>query len=246
MTRCCSGGISWARRFARGPSRLKRACAFPTCGGGRASVSAPISPPGIAIRTRPALQSFNPLFPGNSYSGAVGLLGPTNLTDLTPAVTMSPRRGLVVGFEAPSYWRTSEADGIYATDLRVLVPPAGGYGQVCGDEPRHPRRLARDAAPRGAGRHHAISLRRVPRAHVRRRRLRLLLGDHSLQVLTRADSADHIRRRLQCGLRFSHARVELLPARVEVMEFRLERLDACQRRCNRRPGLLVELRRGDA
>ena len=32
----------------------------------------------------PKLQAFNPLFPGNSYAGAVGLLGPTNLTDLTP------------------------------------------------------------------------------------------------------------------------------------------------------------------
>ena len=82
-----------------------------------------------------ALQSFNPLFPGNSYSGAVGLLGPTNLTDLTPAVTMSPRRGLVVGFEMPSYWRTSLADGIYATDLRVLVPPQAGTGRYVGTNP---------------------------------------------------------------------------------------------------------------
>ena len=82
-----------------------------------------------------ALQSFNPLFPGNAYSGAVGLLGPTNLTDLTPAVTMSPRRGLVVGFEAPSYWRTSEADGVYATDLRVLVPPQAGTGRYVGTNP---------------------------------------------------------------------------------------------------------------
>lgn len=83
----------------------------------------------------PALQSFNPLFPGNSYSGAVGLLGPTNLTDLTPAVMFVPRRDLTFGFEAPSYWRTSTRDGIYGTDLRVLFPPQIGEGKYVGVNP---------------------------------------------------------------------------------------------------------------
>ena len=81
------------------------------------------------------LGAFNPLFPGNSYSGAVGLFGPTNLTDLTPALTLLPARGLVVGFEAPSYWRTSTGDGVYATDLRLLVRPAAGTGKYVGTNP---------------------------------------------------------------------------------------------------------------
>ena len=83
----------------------------------------------------PDLQSFNPLFPGNSYSGAVGLLGPTNLTDFTPALTVTPRRGLLIGFEAPSYWRTSTADGVYGTDLRLLLPPQVGTGRYVGTNP---------------------------------------------------------------------------------------------------------------
>jgi hypothetical protein len=83
----------------------------------------------------PRLQSFNPLFPGNSYSGAVGLFGPTNLTDLTPALTVSPRPGLTIGFEAPSYWRTSTADGVYATDLRLLLRPDAGRGTYVGTNP---------------------------------------------------------------------------------------------------------------
>jgi hypothetical protein len=83
----------------------------------------------------PQLNAFNPLFPGNSYSGAVGLLGPTNLTDLTPALTMSPRRGLTLGFEAPSYWRTSTADGVYGTDLRLLIRPDAGEGKYVGTNP---------------------------------------------------------------------------------------------------------------
>ena len=81
------------------------------------------------------LQSFNPLFPGNAYSGAVGLFGPTNLTDLTPALTVSPRPTLTIGFEAPSYWRTSTADGVYATDLRLLLRPDAGRGTYVGTNP---------------------------------------------------------------------------------------------------------------
>ena len=83
----------------------------------------------------PALQSFNPLFPGNSYSGAVGLLGPTNLTDLTPTFTIAVRPNLIMSVEAPSYWRTSEGDGVYATDLRVLLPDTAGEGKYVGTNP---------------------------------------------------------------------------------------------------------------
>ena len=82
-----------------------------------------------------ALHAFNPLFPGNSYSGAVGLLGPTNLTDFTPAVVFVPRPGLTLGFEAPSYWRTSTGDGVYATDQRLLVPPTAGATRYVGTNP---------------------------------------------------------------------------------------------------------------
>jgi hypothetical protein len=83
----------------------------------------------------PSLQSFNPLFPGNSYAGAVGLLGPTNLTDLTPSITFTVLGNLIMGVEAPSYWRTSTADGVYATDLRVLLPADIGGGKYVGTNP---------------------------------------------------------------------------------------------------------------
>jgi hypothetical protein len=83
----------------------------------------------------PRLQSFNPLFPGNSYSGIVGLLGPTNLTDLTPAVAVAVRPNLVMSVEAPSYWRTSEADGVYSTDLEVLLQADEGMGKYVGTNP---------------------------------------------------------------------------------------------------------------
>ena len=131
--------FQWGR-FAGAPIR---AWAFATETGYRFP-SAPWSPR-LSVRTDiasgdrdatvPALESFNPLFPGNAYSGAVGLLGPTNLTDFTPALTVSPRRDLTLGVEAPSYWRTSTGDGVYATDLRVLFGPEAGTGKYVGTNP---------------------------------------------------------------------------------------------------------------
>ena len=74
-----------------------------------------------------SLESFNPLFPGNSYSGLVGLLGPTNLTDLTPSFRLPLRANLLIAFESPFYFRSSERDGIYGIGLRLLV--SGQYSR---------------------------------------------------------------------------------------------------------------------
>jgi hypothetical protein len=37
--------------------------------------------------------------------------------------------------EAPSYWRTSTGDGIYSTNLRLLIPPEAGTGKYIGTNP---------------------------------------------------------------------------------------------------------------
>ena len=100
----------------------------------RLSVRADIAS-GDKDRADPALQAFNPLFPGNSYAGAIGLLGPTNLTDLTPALRLHPHQRVVLILECPSYWRTSLGDGIYSTDLRLLIPPSAGQGRYVGTNP---------------------------------------------------------------------------------------------------------------
>lgn len=107
-----------------------------TSGGWRPRVSLRVDiASGDGTNSDARLQSFNPLFPGNSYSGAVGLLGPTNLTDLAPAVTIFPQQKITLGIEAPSYWRTSTGDGIYGTDLRLLIPPGAGSGTYVGTNP---------------------------------------------------------------------------------------------------------------
>jgi hypothetical protein len=86
-------------------------------------------------RSDPRLQAFNPLFPGNSFAGAVGLLGPTNLTDLTPALTMVPHRKVFLIIECPNYWRTSLQDGVYGTSLSLIFPPGAGEGRYVGSNP---------------------------------------------------------------------------------------------------------------
>jgi hypothetical protein len=76
---------------------------------------------GDADPTDGRLGSFNPLFPGNAYSGAVGLLGPTNLTDVTPSLRMQVKKNLVVSIEVPSYFRVSTRDGVYGIDMRLIL-----------------------------------------------------------------------------------------------------------------------------
>lgn len=83
----------------------------------------------------PRLQSFNPLFPGNSYSGSVGLLGPTNLTDVTPAIQLLFPKRILLAFEAPTYFRSNVHDGVYNIELRPLPIIAPGADRYVGSNP---------------------------------------------------------------------------------------------------------------
>jgi hypothetical protein len=51
----------------------------------------------------------------------VGLLGPTNIADVTPSIQLAlARRGQII-VESPAYWRMSTRDGVYKIDLRLLL-----------------------------------------------------------------------------------------------------------------------------
>jgi hypothetical protein len=81
------------------------------------------------------LGSFNPLFPGNAYSGLVGLLGPTNLTDVTPSLKMQVRKNLLIAVEVPSYFRVSTRDGLYGTDMRLILAGQRNLERYVGTNP---------------------------------------------------------------------------------------------------------------
>jgi hypothetical protein len=59
------------------------------------------------------LGTFNPLFPRGKYFGALSPIGPRNLIQLRPTITIYPRKNIAVSLTGGAYWRQSTADGIY-------------------------------------------------------------------------------------------------------------------------------------
>jgi hypothetical protein len=73
-----------------------------------------------------ALGSFNPLFPAAPvYSGPSGLLGPTNLIDVTPSLRLQFGKVLLT-LESSSFWRESLQDGIYSPSVAAAAPVRRG------------------------------------------------------------------------------------------------------------------------
>jgi hypothetical protein len=83
----------------------------------------------------PTLQAFNPLFPGSSYSGLVGLFGPTNLSDITAGAQFTLPRRVTLIFEMPTYFRTSARDAIYNISLQPLINLPDSRDRFVGKNP---------------------------------------------------------------------------------------------------------------
>jgi len=77
------------------------------------------------------LGSFDPLFPAAPvYSGPSGLLGPTNLIDLTPTVRLRSSSSVTWTLESSTFWRESLDDGVYGPSIapiRMGHPNEGRY-----------------------------------------------------------------------------------------------------------------------
>ncbi|HEX4923387.1 MAG TPA: alginate export family protein, partial [Bdellovibrionales bacterium] len=68
---------------------------------------------GDTDRSDNVLGTYNPLYTATAYSGLVGLLGPSNLMDVTPNVSLRPSSTLMLAAWSAFYWRYSTHDGIY-------------------------------------------------------------------------------------------------------------------------------------
>jgi hypothetical protein len=66
-----------------------------------------------------SLETFNPLFAGVPYSGLAGLVGPSNVWDLTPSFSVGVRRNLAVTGGCAIFSRTRRSDGIYGINLNL-------------------------------------------------------------------------------------------------------------------------------
>jgi Alginate export len=65
-----------------------------------------------------SLETFNPLFAGGPYSGFAGLVGPSNIWDVTPHLSVRVAT-LTVATGCAVFSRTSRSDGIYGINLNL-------------------------------------------------------------------------------------------------------------------------------
>ncbi|NII29175.1 alginate export family protein [Pseudoflavitalea sp. X16] len=66
------------------------------------------------------LQTFNPLFPRGGYFGLVSIIGPANLFDIHPSLTLDLSRGLYFNMDYDIFWRYSRNDGIYGPNVALI------------------------------------------------------------------------------------------------------------------------------
>jgi hypothetical protein len=70
----------------------------------------------------PDLQTFNPLFPRGKYFGESGLIGPYNLINAHPTLTLHLDEHWTLEGAAVFYWRESLGDGIYDVGGNLVRP----------------------------------------------------------------------------------------------------------------------------
>src|SRR6267154_1800191 len=83
------------------------------------------------------LGTFNPLFPTGFYfgQGGVSLLGPLNLFEVGPHVSVQLTRSLSVVADDHTFWRTSLQDGVYGLGVNLLASGQGNSGRYIGNQP---------------------------------------------------------------------------------------------------------------
>jgi Alginate export len=80
------------------------------------------------------LETFNPLFPKGKYFGEIGLIGPSNLIDLHPNMTLQLTDQLTLSGAAVFYWRESLNDGIYDNGGGLVRPSGGSRSRFIGTQ----------------------------------------------------------------------------------------------------------------
>jgi hypothetical protein len=80
------------------------------------------------------LGTFNPLFPRGSYFSEANLIGPLDLVDLHPALTVEPADGLKIKLDWDFFWRESVSDGLYQSSGALQVSGAGNPARYVGSQ----------------------------------------------------------------------------------------------------------------
>lgn len=74
------------------------------------------------------IESFNPLFPKGAYFGYAALIGPSNLFDIHPSLSVPIMGKFLVSLDHDIFWRYSVGDGIYNPGARIIYN-AGASGE---------------------------------------------------------------------------------------------------------------------
>ncbi len=82
----------------------------------------------------PKLQTFAVFFPKGKYFGEAGLIGPSNLINLHPSLTLDLGSGWTLGTAAIFYWRQSLQDGVYGVAGNLLRPAGGSRSRYIGTQ----------------------------------------------------------------------------------------------------------------
>src|SRR5262249_11479165 len=80
------------------------------------------------------LQSFDPLFPGTSYSGKAAQIGPTNLIKIGPVLNLLVSPRVRLNFDWAYFWRTSLKDALYGTNLTPVRSGLETSARVVGSQ----------------------------------------------------------------------------------------------------------------
>lgn len=80
------------------------------------------------------LQTFNPLYPRGGYFGLLALIGPANLIDLHPSLSLELGEGWELNFDWDVFWRYSLNDGIYFPSGRLNAASNGSRSRLIGHQ----------------------------------------------------------------------------------------------------------------
>lgn len=69
-----------------------------------------------------SLETFNPLFPRGAYFGLASVIGPSNLIDFHPSLSLEVAKNVDWVIDYDMFWRYSGNDGIYAPNTTLIYP----------------------------------------------------------------------------------------------------------------------------
>jgi len=78
--------------------------------------------------------TFNALFPKGKYFGELSPIGPTNIINLHPSISLSLRDNLSLGIAGMAYWRYTKDDGIYDIAGNLIRSAGGARTRFIGKE----------------------------------------------------------------------------------------------------------------